>query len=796
MSKPLSHPDKALEKHLKEVAQKAVALFEDKNIFLPVPQPVFISLVYSLGALHDIGKATKYFQQYLQCHIDPGNCKPVKSNLKNHALPSAVFTLWYLKNYFKAPELDQFWSDIIPMFGYLAVRRHHGNLRNLDEEFFLDDNQKQTLKKQIASIDTKEISEILNAVLDTQPNWHDFIQYIDEDQFIDDLEDFAIRIVEFDDLEQNAKLEMFYLFALLYASLLLSDKQDVILDKDLQRSALNILEKISTFRQVSGFDTPKTEIDKLKNQAYFTTLENLEKIFNPDIHLYSISLPTGLGKTITSLAAAEKLKQLAGLSGSTIINIPFTSIIDQNFEVYHRIIRPSDTTALLKHHHLAEPEYKLQDETLRFEQSEFLIETWQAQTVVTTFVQLLEAILTTRKKDLLKVPSIVNSVVVLDEVQTIPYELWPTIRATFQTLGRLFNTYFVFVTATQPFIFKPSEEIFELVPNHTEYFKVFNRTKLIIQPETDFEGFKTDIINYIDANPQKNILIIVNTKKIAYTLFTSLSEQLPDNIDLLYLTTYITPYERKRIIDFVKTPSDRQKIIVSTQLVEAGVDISVHTVFRQIAPLDALIQSAGRANRYNEQSEPAEVYVYKITDQMQKTNLVYGTQLIQKTWDILKDKNTYYETEYLDLIQRYFKKVYNDLTKNITPRQLPNILALDFEKTNEFYLIEEKYKTESIFVLLNDNAKQVWERFVEIYSDDSIDLLKKRELFSKIKSQFYDYVVNVIIPYGSQAIDIDVAKEYGFYPVDPEISDYYSYDPEDFRRCRGYPAKGKQALFW
>ncbi len=794
-----SHPDKLLIDHLQEVANKAVALYKDKHIFLPVPQPVFLDLLYTLGALHDVGKATGYFQQYLICNIEPEKCKqPVHSNLKNHALPSAIFTFWYLKNHFACNQISEYWQKIIPFLGYVAVRRHHGNLNNLEDEFSLSNEQVKDLKKQIQSIDGQTISNILASVLKKTVSWQEFVEFMEKESYNDDFEEFTYEFLSFDygETDEQTKTIIFYFFSLLYASLLLADKQDVILDKKTEFATVNTLDKIAQFRKIKGFDNPKTQIDKLKNQAYFTTLENLEKVFKPDTHLYSVSLPTGLGKTITSLAAAEKLKQLAGLNGSTVINIPFTSIIDQNFEVFNQILQNPSSTILLKHHHLTEPAYKLNDETLNFEQSEFLIETWQSQTIVTTFVQLLEAILTTRKKDLLKLPCIVNSVIVLDEVQTIPYKLWPAIRQVFQTIGQIFNTYFIFVTATQPFIFKPGEEIFELVPEHNGYFNIFNRTKLIIGEEVEFHDYKNQLLEYIENNPSKNILAILNTKKAAYETFAFLSDVLSDNVDLLYLTTYITPYERKKIINHIKENTGKQKVIVSTQLVEAGVDISVDTVFRQIAPLDALIQSAGRANRYSEQVEPAEVFVYKIKELMSKTSLIYGSELIDKTWEIIKRKNLYYETEYLELIHQYFKRVYYDLAKNITPLQLPDIQNLNFAKTNEFYFIEQKYKTESIFVMLNNEAKELWQKFSQIYGNDSLSAVKKREKFAAIKAKFYDYVLNIIIPYKEQTIDIDTDKEYGFYCVDPEISDYYNYNPHNLRQCTGYPAEGKQALFW
>jgi CRISPR-associated endonuclease/helicase Cas3 len=123
------------------------------------------------------------------------------------------------------------------------------------------------------------------------------------------------------------------------------------------------------------------------------------------------------------------------------------------------------------------------------------------------------------------------------------------------------------------------------------------------------------------------------------------------------LTTLITPFERKNIIKRIKRKSDKQKVIISTQLVEAGVDISVDTVFRQLSPIDSIIQAAGRANRYNEKPEIAEIFVYDIEEYRKSSNYVYGNDLLIKTENVLKDYQIVEEKDYIQLIERYFVEV-------------------------------------------------------------------------------------------------------------------------------------------
>ena len=225
-----------------------------------------------------------------------------------------------------------------------------------------------------------------------------------------------------------------------------------------------------------------------------------------------------MGKTLTAYAIADKLRNLTGnQTAKIIINIPFTSIIDQNFEVYREVLGTDSSQILLKHHHLAEPAYKDSSEgVFDFDKSQFLIETWQSETVVTTFVQFLETILSMDKTKLMKLVHLRNSIVLLDEIQTIPYPLWETTRESFKTLGETLNMYFVLISATQPLIFTLGDDIVEIIPDYRKYFSVFNRTRLNYKAEAiSFSDFTDTVSGYAFDHPEKDILVILNTKDAA-----------------------------------------------------------------------------------------------------------------------------------------------------------------------------------------------------------------------------------------------------------------------------------------
>jgi CRISPR-associated endonuclease/helicase Cas3 len=474
-----------------------------------------------------------------------------------------------------------------------------------------------------------------------------------------------------------------------------------------------------------------------------------------------------------------------------IITIPFTSIIDQNFLVYHDILVNPDSEALLKHHHLAEPIYKKDEDELEYNKSQFLVETWHSQIIVTTFVQLIESFFTNEKSRLLKLPNISNSIIIMDEIQTIEYKYWELINNAFRIISRLYNCYFVLMTATQPLIFSPEDEIKEIVPDYKKYFKLFNRTKIINKShkEISLDSYAELINKYIKKNPTKDILVILNTKKACRNVFEKVKIGISrDNTEIYYLTSLITPHERKIIINRIKDKKiSKQKVIISTQIVEAGVDISVVTIFREIAPFDAIIQSAGRANRYYEKIKVSEVFLHKITDNLKGTETVYGSELIIKTENILKNISQITENKYLKLIEKYFKEVKLQ-ADNIKSTELETLCMLNFGDLGEFKFIDER-RCDSIFIQLNQNAKEIWDEYVRIYSDDKTDKFKRKEKFSKIKSKFYDFVINVPIPFGKKDIQFDGEKEYGFYiSYLDNPSRFYNYSEDDFSRNTGYSA--------
>lgn len=794
--KIISHPDKLLIIHLREVALFCAETMENQHFSIDINPKILRDIAYIQGAVHDIGKATRNFQIYIDSRgktvIPP----------KHHALISAFVAKQIVIQYLDGQNLDSFDRQILPYFIFTSVKRHHGNIHNFDQELETLNDKKEDLEILVNNFYDDEVQIILNDLLSEvgiQFDWKAFKIYMqDLESVFSEFANFSAFtfLDEFDGFSHVKKAQYYYLHQLLFSCLLFSDKTDVKLGQQkMARSQAFDFAAIKAFRIAKKFNNPSKKIDQLKNQAYFEGLDFLKNNFNPKQHLYAITLPTGLGKTITSLALAMEMKnRLKEQNPRLIITIPFTSIIDQNYHVFNQIFKSPNSNILLKHHHLAEPIYKLSDDTVKeseVEKGKFLIETWQSEIVVTTFVQLLEGIFTNRNGKLLKMPNLLNSIIILDEIQQVKYELWELIRLAFKVLGEKYNCYFILMSATQPLIFEPQKEILELIPNYQQYFKFFNRTQLINRTKTivNLAHFSKLVFDFHMLRPEHSILVILNTKKTTLQCFQQLVASIPkENANLYFLSTSLTPYERKQIIERIKNPlNNLPNIIISTQLIEAGVDISVNTVFRALAPIDSIIQAAGRANRYSEHPTPSKVYLYQIEEMIKDTNNIYGKNLILKTLNVLDAITTIQEKDYLQIIEAYFHEVRKQ-SDDMVSEEVEQLVNLKFEDLGKFNFIEYR-KTASVYVQLNLKAKKMWEAYKDIYKNNELSIFQKREQFALIKADFYDFVINVPVPFNEVSISFDSEPEMHFYLSEMENpSQCYHYNENDLRENTGYQA--------
>jgi CRISPR-associated endonuclease/helicase Cas3 len=356
----------------------------------------------------------------------------------------------------------------------------------------------------------------------------------------------------------------------------------------------------------------------------------------------------------------------------------------------------------------------------------------------------------------------------LDEVQNIPYKYWELIKIILKELSEVLDCYIVLITATMPLIYdEEKNEIKELIPNKKDYFEYFDRIVLDVsnlEKEMTLLEFKSFIEFELLKYPEKNFLIVLNTIKTSIDIYQYIESLIEKDIifgNPMYLSSNIIPKERKDRIKNIKTKGEKRKIIVSTQVIEAGVDIDLDRVYRDIAPLDSINQTCGRCNR-NFSSEKGVVTIFKLVQDNSKNNTyagyVYSNALIQKTERILLDnseKGVIDEKNFYELNKKYFN-VLNDYKSNDTSNEiLEKIKTLMYEKaffgSNErngeepFKLIDE-IDSVNLFIELDEVAISLWATYETIFSkkmNNFSDAKKRKEEYSKIKSNFLNYVITI-----------------------------------------------------
>lgn len=324
--------------------------------------------------------------------------------------------------------------------------------------------------------------------------------------------------------------------------------------------------------------------------------------------LFSLTVPTGGGKTLSSLLFALR-HAIAHGKRRIIYVIPFTSIIEQNAAIIREILAPLESetfTPLIEHHSSLSPE----QETL---QSRLAAENWDAPVVITTAVQFYESLHAAKTSRCRKLHRIANSVVILDEAQTLPVDFLAPCLRVIQELADHYHTTTVLCTATQPAVHFQAEEFKiglkncrEIISDPSVLYAALKRV------EIEYSGDLSDaaLADRLAARPQ--VLCIVNRRKHAQQIF----QRLEEGEGNCHLSALMCPEHRSLVLTEIRSRLNEglPVRVVSTQLIEAGVDVDFPVVYRALAGLDSVAQAAGRCNRNGRLPEPGRVFIFRPED--------------------------------------------------------------------------------------------------------------------------------------------------------------------------------------
>ncbi|MGI6069023.1 MAG: CRISPR-associated helicase Cas3' [Blautia sp.] len=407
--------------------------------------------------------------------------------------------------------------------------------------------------------------------------------------------------------------------------------------------------------------------------------------------LFRLTVPTGGGKTIASLAFALNHVIKHGMKRIIYI-IPYTSIIEQNAEVFRNILGVEN---VLEHHSSVDYE---SDEELK--PLQLATENWEKPLVVTTNVQFFESLFSNKTSKCRKLHNIANSVLIFDEAQMLPNDYLKPCVAAMEEMIRYYGSSVVLCTATQPALkalFAPDLIWRELCPRMNEQFQFFKRSQIRKL------GILTEAELVSRIREEHQTLCILNTKKEVQKFYEAIAEE-----GVFHLSTFMYPAHRKRVLQQIRESlaSGKRCIVISTSLVEAGVDLDFHTVYRQLAGVDSMIQAAGRCNREGKRMlEESVTYVFGL-EQAQK---VPGQeQQIDTAEGIIKK---YQDISHLDAIEEYFTRLYKFRGDTLDKKGILDQFQkgrFPFAKIGrEFRLMEENTKT--IFIAKEKRAIELLE---------------------------------------------------------------------------------------
>lgn len=377
--------------------------------------------------------------------------------------------------------------------------------------------------------------------------------------------------------------------------------------------------------------------------------------------LFTLTVPTGGGKTLSSLLFAL-LHAIANGQTRVIFVVPFTSIIEQNAQVIRDILAPLQTntfTSLIEHHSALSPEQET-------EQSRLAAENWDAPVIITTAVQFYESLFAAKTSRCRKLHHIANAVVILDEAQTLPVDfLAPCLRA-LKELTSNYNTTAVLCTATQPAIHYHKEEFpiglencREIIKDTASLFSALKRVELSFVGEVSDSDLASRLENH------RQVLCIVNRRQHARALFRLLGKGEGN----YHLSALMCPEHRSRILAEVRSRlvAGLPVRLISTQLIEAGVDVDFPVVYRSLAGLDSIAQAAGRCNR-NGKISVGYTYIFIPEDQNGEAYFRETAQVARQLLDLHPDLLGQEAIRHYFDIYYYQKKIRWD-SKRITARE-------------------------------------------------------------------------------------------------------------------------------
>ncbi len=697
------------------------------------------------GLLHD-GKGTEKFQKYLEQSAawtafdegripEPEYRRPQRGSV-NHTFAGCIYILERYHKTKSEISLENYTSEIIAC----AIGSHHGlfDLKSLDGRNGFDHRVKETDREEIQYEEAKhafeneissadeidglfrkaeeEISRALNHIADSLP-----------------IKPYPVKY---------NNLEVSMLTRMLTSALMYADRRDTAEFMD-QKDYPDFVPDWN--RDVMDFETgyrrirnERTPINRIRGEI----ADQCRNFAEEKPGIYRLNVPTGGGKTLSSLRYALYHAKKFGKK-RIIYVIPLLSIIDQNAEEIESYL-PNER--VLEHHSDVATERMHEDE---LEQYDLMRDRWSAPVIITTLVQILDILFSAKTQSVARMRALSNSILIFDEVQSVPIKTLMMFNSALNFLATQCETTILLCSATQP-VFENLKE-FPLLVSDREMVQLDHSQQSVFARQNYHllgNGKELEPEELLEAALEKErtqnpLMIVCNTKSEALQLYLGLQQRADSDTKVRNLSASMCKEHRKvvlvevqSILQRIQTGQTSEKLIlVTTQLVEAGVNLSFRSVIRILAGNDNLVQAAGRCNRSNEYGA-GDVYLVRIKEERKK---------LQNLPDILRSQEAMIDTihriqpfapDQQDFIRSYYKDLFHDaesanLTKypfcfEGTQQIMAYLLAGDGVRP-ERYIMNQPFRTVGeAFSVFDDQTYTV-----VIPYKEGTEIIKKLELLDQ-----------------------------------------------------------------
>lgn len=685
------------------------------------------------GFLHDMGKFTKHFTTYIENAVIHGN---VATKKIDHSTAGAKYLY---DNFYNKTGEQNFVVEIIGM----AILSHHSGLQNFIQ---IDLNESDYIRRVIQ----KDLPYYEEVKSNFELNGENILRV--KRLMVEAVEEFKEFILNIKHLS-HPYTYINYLQKLILSILLDADRTDT---RRFEENDFSPLQQEFPFKKtyetlmetIQSFGVSKKPINILRSKMS----ESCDIKATDKSGIYTLSIPTGGGKTFASLRYALKHAYLYDKKRIIYI-VPYTTILEQNAQAVRNIIK--DNQAVLEHHANIIDEIDTEEDYYDnsiIKKMQLARDNWDHPIIFTTMVQFLDAFFQKGTRKTRRLHRLTNSIIVFDEVQSVPYQHFSLFNTAVNFLHHIGKSSIVLCTATQPTVGKMDYSITlshpaEIVSDLENVSKAFERVtihNMVNKSGLNAEELANKVLN--EMIQKQSALIILNTKSAVRKLFEQLEAQ--SDTKVYHLSTSMCPAHRQTILEEIREKLGKERIIcVSTQLIEAGVDISFETVFRSLAGLDSIAQAAGRCNR-NAEVERGDVYIFKSSDENLKylPEIRIGAEVMEN--HILPNENFVKDLLNPNVIETYFYE-YDSQAKRellVNPKGLDySLIELINGKVNNraktmslssFKTLEQHFEaisspTKSVLVPYDDEAKELIALLNEDVSLDEFNqLIKRAQRFS------------------------------------------------------------------